>query len=41
MHTTADDYFRQCSLIVTTRDLAYMAATLANSGRDPVTARTS
>jgi glutaminase len=37
VHATADDYFRQCSLIVTTRDLAYMAATLANAGRDPVT----
>jgi glutaminase len=31
-----DTYFRQCSLIVTAADLAVMAATLANAGRDPV-----
>jgi glutaminase len=31
-----DAYFRQCSLLVTARDLAVMAATLANAGRDPV-----
>lgn len=39
VHAAVDDYFRQCSLIVTARDLAYMAATLANAGRDPVTGR--
>jgi len=32
-----DAYFRQCSIRVTTRDLAVMAATLANGGRNPVT----
>jgi len=31
-------YFRQCSLLVTTDDLAVMAATLANGGVNPVTA---
>jgi glutaminase len=32
-----DVYFRQCSILVTSRDLAWMAATLANMGRHPVT----
>ncbi|GAA2038008.1 hypothetical protein GCM10009819_23410 [Agromyces tropicus] len=32
-----DPYFRQCSLRVTTRDLALMAATLANHGVHPLT----
>ena len=32
-----DVYFRQCSLLVTARDLAIMAATLANNGVNPVT----
>jgi glutaminase len=32
-----DDYFRQCSLLVNCRDLATMAATLANRGVNPVT----
>jgi glutaminase len=32
-----DNYFRQCSLLVTCQDLAYMAATLANGGVHPVT----
>ncbi len=30
-------YFRQCSILVTARDLAVMAATLANSGVNPIT----
>ncbi len=30
-------YFRQCSILVTARDLAVMAATLANRGLNPVT----
>ena len=30
-------YFRQCSILVTARDIAIMAATLANRGRNPVT----
>ncbi|KKO83927.1 glutaminase [Corynebacterium otitidis] len=30
-------YIHQCSIMVTTRDLAAMAATLANGGRQPVT----
>ena len=32
-----DVYFRQCSILVTCRDLAMMSATLANMGRNPVT----
>ena len=32
-----DIYFKQCSILVTTRDLATMAGTLANMGRNPVT----
>jgi len=32
-----DTYFRQCSALVTTRDLSLMAATLANGGVQPVT----
>jgi len=32
-----DVYFRQCSILVTARDLAMMAATLANMGRNPIT----
>jgi glutaminase len=32
-----ETYFRQCSLIVTARDIAVMSATLANAGRNPVT----
>jgi glutaminase len=36
-----DAYFRQCSLLVTCRDLATMAATLANRGVNPVTGETA
>ena len=32
-----DVYFRQCSILVTARDIAIMAATLANRGTNPVT----
>jgi len=32
-----DVYFRQCSVQVTARDIAVMAATLANRGRNPLT----
>ena len=32
-----DVYFRQCSILVTCRDLAMMGATLANMGRNPLT----
>jgi len=32
-----DVYFRQCSILVTTRDLAMMGATLSNMGRNPMT----
>jgi glutaminase len=32
-----DVYFQQCSVLVTARDLAIMAATLANNGVNPVT----
>ncbi|MFJ9625715.1 glutaminase [Streptomyces sp. NPDC101181] len=34
---TVEGYTRQCALLVTTRDLAVMAATLANRGVNPVT----
>lgn len=34
-----DVYFRQCSLLVDTTDLAVMAATLANGGTNPVSGR--
>jgi glutaminase len=36
-----DAYFRQCSLLVSCRDLATMAATLANRGVNPVTGETA
>lgn len=32
-----DLYFQQCSIKITCRDLAVMAATLANKGRNPIT----
>ncbi|CAN5322360.1 hypothetical protein BH10ACT7_BH10ACT7_32280 [soil metagenome] len=32
-----ETYFRQCSLVVTARDIAVMASTLANAGRNPIT----
>ena len=32
-----DVYFRQCAILVTARDIAVMAATLANRGINPVT----
>jgi glutaminase len=32
-----DTYFRQCAVLITARDLAVMAATLANRGVNPVT----
>jgi len=35
-----DLYFRQCSVNVTARDLAVMAATLANDGKNPITGET-
>ena len=34
-----ENYFRQCSILVTCRDLAYMAATLANDGVHPKTGK--
>jgi glutaminase len=41
VHDQAEDaldlYFRQCSILVTCRDLATMAATLSNMGRNPLT----
>jgi glutaminase len=37
VETAVDLYFKQCSLLVTARDLAVMAATLANRGVNPIT----
>ncbi len=37
VQTTLEGYFRQCSLLTDTRDLATMGATLANRGVNPVT----
>lgn len=37
---SVDVYFKQCSILVTARDLAIMGATLANNGRNPVTGET-
>ena len=34
-----ENYFRQCAISVTCRDLAFMAATLANNGVHPVTGK--
>ena len=34
-----ENYFRQCSILVTCRDLAFMAATLANGGVHPLTGK--
>jgi glutaminase len=34
-----ENYFRQCSILVTCRDLAFMAATLANGGVHPRTGK--
>ena len=36
-----DVYFRQCAITVTSRDLAVMAATLSNMGRNPLTGDTA
>jgi glutaminase len=36
---TLDLYFQQCSLLVNSKDLATMAATLANRGVNPITGR--
>jgi glutaminase len=37
VNAVLDVYFRQCAILVTARDLAVMAATLANRGINPVT----
>lgn len=37
VNETLETYFRQCSILVTARDLAVMGATLANGGVNPVT----
>lgn len=37
VNAALDLYFQQCSLMVTCRDLAVMAATLANKGVNPIT----
>jgi glutaminase len=36
---TLDLYFQQCSLMINAKDLAMMAATLANGGVNPVTGK--
>jgi len=36
-----ENYFRQCSILVNCRDLAYMAATLANGGVHPLTGKSA
>lgn len=36
---TLENYFRQCSVLVNCRDLAFMAATLANGGVHPLTGK--
>ncbi len=35
--TATEDYFRQCSLVVSALDVATMAATVANAGFNPIT----
>ena len=37
--STLENYFRQCSILVTCRDLGLMAATLANNGIHPLTGK--
>jgi glutaminase len=37
VNAVLEAYFRQCAVLVTARDLAVMAATLANNGVNPVT----
>src|SRR5215510_5892969 len=37
VESVLDVYFRQCAILVTARDIAVMAATLANRGLNPVT----
>ncbi|RIK45620.1 MAG: glutaminase A [Chloroflexi bacterium] len=37
VEATVDVYFKQCAIVVTARDLAVMAATLANGGVNPCT----
>jgi glutaminase len=36
-----DVYFQQCAILVTCRDLAVMAATLSNMGRNPLTGKSA
>jgi glutaminase len=40
VETATAVYFRQCSILVTARDLSVMAATLANNGVNPITGET-
>ena len=39
IEATLDLYFQQCSILADTRDLAWMAATLAHGGVQPVTGK--
>jgi glutaminase len=39
LHQSLHQYFAQCSILVNCQDMAMMAATVANMGRNPVTAK--
>ena len=39
LHESLQQYFAQCSVLVNCRDMAMMAATVANMGRNPVTGK--
>lgn len=39
VNESLQQYFTQCSLLVTCQDMAMMAATLANMGKNPITGK--